>query len=281
MQAQHYLNLQVDNDLYFKADYYYSSGIFVDYGYQLPLKDTTALVQKNATWKLGQEIYTPSKRYSTNTAEYDYPYSGYLYLQYGQEYRHKINRGYQWALQMGWSGAASQAQRFQNLYHDLVLNLPNLAWVAPQPQLLHAALSGSYYWAEKVFPWLLATNRVYAELGTHRTRAGVHFGIVLGKHALVPFNQFTLSQQSKGWGIYLGTRQEFRSHDFPLEGSAFGHPSAFVVPSNAYRNILEGGITLHNAHWRLLSSIHAASKDTPRQRKDRHLYLNISIARFF
>ena len=78
--------------------------------------------------------------------------TGYLYLQYGQEYRHKINRGYQWALQMGWSGAASQAQRFQNLYHDLVLNLPNLAWVAPQPQLLHAALSGSYYWAERCSP---------------------------------------------------------------------------------------------------------------------------------
>lgn len=165
MQAQHYLNLQVDNDLYFKADYYYSSGIFVDYGYQLPLKDTAALVQKNATWKLGQEIYTPSKRYSTNTAEFDYPYSGYLYLQYGQEYRQKINRGYQWALQMGWSGAASQAQRFQNLYHDLVLNLPNLAWVAPPTPTVARRTVGELLLGRKGVPLVVGHQQGVRRIG--------------------------------------------------------------------------------------------------------------------
>jgi len=58
--AQSYLNLQVDNDLYFRTDFYYSSGIFVDYGYALPqAKKDTSGPKTYAGWKLGQEIKTP------------------------------------------------------------------------------------------------------------------------------------------------------------------------------------------------------------------------------
>ena len=88
MQAQHYLNLQVDNDLILRRITIILVE-FLDYGYQLPAKDTAALVQKCYLEAGARNLY-PSKRYSTNTAEYDYPYSGYLYLQYGQEYRTKL-----------------------------------------------------------------------------------------------------------------------------------------------------------------------------------------------
>ena len=51
-----YLNLDVENDLYFLTDQYYSSGIFIETG-KVVEKDS---VKKFRIWELGQEIFTPS-----------------------------------------------------------------------------------------------------------------------------------------------------------------------------------------------------------------------------
>ena len=51
-----YLNLDVENDLYFLTDEYYSSGIFIETG-KVVKKDS---IKKFKIWELGQEIYTPS-----------------------------------------------------------------------------------------------------------------------------------------------------------------------------------------------------------------------------
>ena len=66
-----------DNDLYFNRDFYYSSGIFLSYS-----KTDKDNVDDYNRLTLGQLIYTPSMRYETNPEKYDYPYSGYLFLEY-------------------------------------------------------------------------------------------------------------------------------------------------------------------------------------------------------
>ena len=48
-----YLNLDVENDLYFLTDQYYSSGIFIETG-KVVEKDS---VKKFKIWELGQEIF--------------------------------------------------------------------------------------------------------------------------------------------------------------------------------------------------------------------------------
>ena len=74
------LNLSVDNDLYFGIDRYYSSGVFISMGNLKPVTDKEAAPSKRyAHWTLGQEIYTPSNRYTIDTNKFDYPYGGWLF----------------------------------------------------------------------------------------------------------------------------------------------------------------------------------------------------------
>ena len=76
LTAQSYLNLSVDNDLFFGRDRYYSSGIFISAGKLNQISDTLI---KYVHWALGHEIYTPSLRYKKNVEYYDYPYGCLLY----------------------------------------------------------------------------------------------------------------------------------------------------------------------------------------------------------
>ena len=68
-----YLNLDVENDLYFLTDEYYSSGIFIEVG-KVVEKDS---IKKFKIWELGQEIYTPSETDSKDFQNYDYPFGGW------------------------------------------------------------------------------------------------------------------------------------------------------------------------------------------------------------
>mgnify|MGYP001362015961 FL=1 len=73
-----YLNLDVENDLYFLTDEYYSSGIFIEVG-KVVEKDS---IKKFKIWELGQEIYTPSETDSKDFQNYDYPFGGWTFLKY-------------------------------------------------------------------------------------------------------------------------------------------------------------------------------------------------------
>ena len=80
--GQLYLNLGVDNDLYFGLDRYYSSGIFISIGELKPkAEQKEAYPKAYVHWTLGQEIYTPSNRYTIDTNKFDYPYGGWLFLE--------------------------------------------------------------------------------------------------------------------------------------------------------------------------------------------------------
>ena len=47
-----------------------------------PVTDKEAAPSKRyAHWTLGQEIYTPSNRYTIDTNKFDYPYGGWLFLE--------------------------------------------------------------------------------------------------------------------------------------------------------------------------------------------------------
>ena len=76
--SQSQINLDVDNDLYFNSrDMYYSSGIFLSFSKPINREGKKYFNH----FKIGQLIYTPSSRYEINPQRYDYPYSGYLFLE--------------------------------------------------------------------------------------------------------------------------------------------------------------------------------------------------------
>jgi len=118
VHAQRYVNVHVDNDLYFGIDRYYSSGIFLSYGKILkPKKDSLTTDRQRVThqWTLGQEINTPSFRLTRDLSKMDYPYNGWLFLRFIEDRFKQPNFGVGWGIEVGTTGAnASFAAPLQN-----------------------------------------------------------------------------------------------------------------------------------------------------------------------
>tara|TARA_B100001175_G_C19514504_1_gene646315 strand:- start:200 stop:1102 length:903 start_codon:yes stop_codon:yes gene_type:complete len=280
--GQQYVNLGVDNDLYFGLDHYYSSGIFISMGKLNPDADQEeAYPKKYLHWTLGQEIYTPKKRYTSDVLKFDYPYGGWLFLERSFEKYKSALSAWGVSLKLGMTGKASLAPYFQNLYHDKVLGMPNVAWEQPLPQMFHVNLNAMQRKRLPLGNRLAFLNEFFGNLGTQRISAGVRLGVLLGSSKALSFLGNPLEMQTKGNGIYLGTRQEYRFHDYMISGGLFNDDAPFVLDSIPYKNSLEVGFAFYNEKWRLLVLWNSISKDNELQFPARHLYLNISIARFF
>ena len=271
--SQKQLNLDVDNDLYFDRDFYYSSGIF------LTLMTPNAKNDKSSLNKLkiGQLIYTPSMRYESNPNKYDYPYSGYLYLEYQKQKKLSNFSSYSLGGQFGITGDASLARGMQNLYHDLVLNLPHLKWESQMPQELQLNFSASYFKGFNIKDNISITSELYSRLGTYQIMSGLEVGLFIGDLSWFRFHDnFIINGDSK-FSFFIGTKQEYFLHDYKLEGSLFNDNAKLVMESINFRNIFLVGLKKNFRDLQILTSYNSMSKDTNNQRTKRHPFLKISL----
>ena len=210
--SQQQVNLDVDNDLYFDRDFYYSSGIFLSYSsYKIEEKKT--LINH---FKLGQLIYTPSSRYETDPNKYDYPYSGYLFLEGLKQKQLSDYSSFTYGLNFGITGNASLAKGMQNLYHDIVLNLPNLEWKSQMPQELQINLVANYFKGFKVEDNINITTEVYSRLGTYQQMVGVNIGLLIGELSWFSLSDNIINESDNNLSFYIGTSQEYFLHDYKL-----------------------------------------------------------------
>ncbi len=131
-------------------------------------------------FELGQEIYTPSDRYSTDTNEYDYPYGGWSYVSFSQQKEIRDNKQYEIGAQLGVTGEWSLARWMQNTYHRNVLGLPNNAWVDQLPEAVHINLFGQYFYQKQWGRYLRYVQQSAAVLGTQRIDLGQRMGLNIG-----------------------------------------------------------------------------------------------------
>ena len=271
--SQKQLNLDVDNDLYFDRDFYYSSGIF------LTLMTPNAKNDKSSLNKLkiGQLIYTPSMRYESDPNKYDYPYSGYLYIEYQKQKKLTNSSSYSFGGQIGITGDASLARGMQNLYHDLVLNLPHLKWESQMPQELQLNFSASYFKGFNIKDNISITSELYSRLGTYQIMSGLEVGLFIGDLSWFRFHDnFIINGDSK-FSFFIGTKQEYFLHDYKLEGSLFNDNAKLVMESINFRNIFLVGLKKNFKDLQILTSYNSMSKDTNNQRTKRHPFLKISL----
>tara|TARA_A100001011_G_scaffold287358_3_gene298287 strand:- start:6546 stop:7418 length:873 start_codon:yes stop_codon:yes gene_type:complete len=269
ISAQSYIELSVDNDLYFRTDHYYSSGIFISYGKKK---------EKNINyWTLAQHIYNPSFRYTNDITIMDYPYSGWLYVQHEREYILKENSSYSYGIELGVTGDASLAKTFQNFYHKTFLKLPELTWIGAQPQKIHYGIFGQINKGISITNDIHLLGQLYSKLSSHTTQAIGRVGLMLGSKNLLPFKRTNLNTNEDSAGIYFGTNQEFRPHDFTLSGSLYDDRSELILPSNKYRNNFEAGIYTRKDKWSVSILYQLMSKFTPNQLFNKHEVLNITI----
>ena len=272
VNSQKQINLDVDNDLYFNRDFYYSSGIFLSYF--KPVKDN---VDDHNRLTLGQLIYTPSMRYESNPEKYDYPYSGYLFLEYQKRKKMSSHSSYSLGGQIGITGNASLAKGMQNLYHDLVLNLPNLKWESQMPQELQFNLLASYFKGFKIKDNLNLTSELYSKLGTYQIMSGLEMGLYIGDLSWLGFTDNYILNTDSEFSFFIGTKLEYFIHDFKLEGSLLNDKAELVMESNDFRDIFSVGLKKRFNNIQVLTSYNSTSKDTKNQRTKRHPFLKISI----
>ena len=273
--SQNQINLDVDNDLYFDSrDMYYSSGIFVSFS---SLKNTDDKIFFNH-FKIGQLIYTPSSRYEINPNLYDYPYSGYLFLELSKQNQISENSSFTFGGNIGITGDASLAKGMQNLYHDLVLDLPHLAWNSQMPQEFQINLVANYFKGFKIEDNVNITTKLYSKIGTYQIMTGVNFGILIGDINWTGFSDNLINNSKNKLSFYLGTHQEYYFHDYKLEGSLFNEDAPLTMTSNKYRNTIEVGLKKKFRNLQILTTFNSMSKDTEKQRTSRHPFLKISLS---
>ena len=282
LSGQKYVDLSVDNDLYFGIDRYYSSGVFISFGKLKQDGDQRdSYPKKFVHWTLGQEIYTPKNRYTRNEYWFDYPYGGWLFLEHSFEKYKNPFSAWGISLKAGVTGKASLAPFFQNLYHNKVLGLRSLAWEQALPQRFHVNLNLMHRKRLQLNKQLAFLFELFGNLGTQRVAAGGRLGFLLGSSRVLTFMGNPLEMQTGGYGIYLGSRQEYRLHDYMISGSLFDNDAPFVLTNIPIKNSLEAGFAFYSKNWRLLTLLNSISKDNQLQVNSRHPYLKISIARFF
>ena len=273
--SQNQINLDVDNDLYFDSrDMYYSSGIFVSFS---SLKNTDDKIFFNH-FKIGQLIYTPSSRYEINPNLYDYPYSGYLFLELSKQKQISENSSFTFGGNIGITGDASLAKGMQNLYHDLVLDLPHLAWNSQMPQEFQINLVANYFKGFKIEDNVNITTKLYSKIGTYQIMTGVNFGLLIGDINWTGFSDNLINNSKNKLSFYLGTHQEYYFHDYKLEGSLFNEDAPLTMTSNKYRNTIEVGLKKKFRNLQILTTFNTMSKDTEKQRTSRHPFLKISLS---
>ena len=273
--SQNQINLDVDNDLYFDSrDMYYSSGIFLSFS---SLKNTDDKIFFNH-FKIGQLIYTPSSRYEINPNLYDYPYSGYLFLELSKQKQISENSSFTFGGNIGITGDPSLAKGMQNLYHDLVLDLPHLAWNSQMPQEFQINLVANYFKGFKIEDNVNITTKLYSKIGTYQIMTGVNFGLLIGDINWTGFSDNLINNSKNKLSFYLGTHQEYYFHDYKLEGSLFNEDAPLTMTSNKYRNTLEVGLKKKFKNLQILTTFNSMSKDTEKQRTSRHPFLKISLS---
>jgi len=272
--SQKQLNFDVDNDLYFDRDFYYSSGIFLSFT-STKVKEEFFYINN---FKLGQLIYTPSSRYELDPNKYDYPYSGYLFLEVTKQKQISDYSSFTFGGNIGITGNASLAKEMQNLYHDIVLNLPNLEWKSQMPQEFQINLVANYYKGFIIEDNINFITELYSRLGTYQLMGGINIGLLFGELKWFSTLDNIINHSNNNLSFYIGTSQEYYLHDYKLEGSLFNENAELTMLSNKYRNTIEVGFQKRFNKLQVLTTFNSMSKDTDLQRTSRHPFLKISLS---
>ncbi len=233
--VKHQISLRHDNDFLAFSDRYYTSGLYLSYN-RLLNKGMLKSDMEQISISLGQQIYTPAKINTTNIAEMDRPYAGYMELNLGWSYVNGNNRLVT-DFALGLTGKASGAGAFHRWYHNALAVPKPPTWAYELNNKIHVNLYTSY-----TREWQLSQNNfsvyvgVKSELaiGTKDIYAQpefiAHFGRRQAMTSSMAYNRIGSTEKEVFFSICAGYR--FLSHNAVLEGHLFGDNSIFLVSPN-------------------------------------------------
>ena len=269
--------------MFFGTDRYYTSGIFLKYGDKVSI-DSLILNNKISTRHitLGQKINSPSYRYTNELKKIDYPYNGWLFIEYKKKTFYSNYKGYSVGFQLGTTGDyESLSKPMQNLYHKYILDLPSLPWTSHQPQSFHFNFISEYYNGFNIHNSfnLLSQSEFY--LGSYETYFGTRLGIQFGRLNYHAFYNNSFSNSDKSFSFYLGNKIEYSFHKYEFSGSLFDNNSLFKYDYLKLINKIEIGVFYNSNNWQITAIINSKNKDLKIQRYNRHTYLTLIILKTF
>ncbi|MCY4254080.1 MAG: DUF2219 family protein [Flavobacteriaceae bacterium] len=275
-----FIGIQVDNDVYFDLDQYYSSGNFLHFGKGI-VSDSNPNSLRLIHWTFGQQIFTPSTSlYKPEIG--DYPYNGWLFIERQSIIFNKEISGRGWSFLLGVTGAdLSLARPIHNFFHQVIRGIEKHSWTDPISPFFH--LNGSRFWFRNISlgnRWKIHAKPM-VDLGTYRTGGQIDLGIHYGSIPLNPY-QF-LSQKKNGFklSVYLQGKFRYRWTEYGLTGKLFQFQNDgdwhLVHPHFTF----EYGLSTTLASWRLFAVGIITTKDVKQQLDGQHFYLQLGLIKAF
>jgi len=159
---KNHITLEVENDLLFQSDHYYTAGIALSYTHQNLKKTPAQLILKskdpdNFTFSgfgLEQRMFTPFSIEEPNAIENDRPYSAYLLAtNFSVLINPKKNLSISNEIGIGVIGPAAGGKEVQTFVHEIIGSVLPIGW---EYQINNAFLIDYQFRIEKGFftPWL-------------------------------------------------------------------------------------------------------------------------------
>ena len=309
------LGLYLENDLFAGTDEHYTSGFKLSWSSHdleqlsdsryanplLPLFDVLPYInekdyQKNLVFALGQNIYTPVNTDAEELIYDDRPYAGWLYLGIGVVWKDAAVRN-SLVLDIGVVGPASQAEKVQDIIHDLRgFDSPNgwdnqldneiaftLAYERMWRWPRHARRSG-FDW--EVLPHAglaLGTVRTFANAGAE-LRAGLNLPDDFGTPSIGPAATTStpvdgMMAADRSWfdvGAYLFVRVDGRAvaRNIFLDGNTYS--DSHSVSKNPFVADLSAGAAINYKNTKLSYALVYRTKEFDEQ-DDAQVFGTVSL----
>lgn len=281
-EVKHSIGLKHDNDFLTFTDKYYSSGLFLSYRRVLD-QGIFNSGKEQFSLNLAQQIYTPSKPSTTNSAELDRPFAGYIAINASWSYVNTRNY-LETNFNLGLVGKASGAGSFHKWYHNAIGIPQPPSWVYELTNKIHANIYGSY-----IHEWQLSSKDFSVYLAVHpKFAAGTkdiyaqpeviaHFGRRQAMTTSMAYNRIGSTEKEVFFSIRAGYR--FVAHNALLEGHLLGDNSFYLVQPE--KRFFYGGVDMKhrlgkNDYWIGYRFNTAETKETKA-----HKYVLLSYARSF
>jgi hypothetical protein len=281
--GQNQIELRHDNDFFNSTDRYYSSGIFITYRTVANVENDTVFNRQN-TFYIGQEIYTPTDIDETDYTKFDRPYAGFLGL-YAQHTIATYNWLFDFNFSVGVTGDISGAQRLQNSFHKHATvgsRIPT--WNAQ----IKNGLTVNFYF-NYIREWELSSNpfKVYLALSP-TTAFGTkdiylqndlvfYFGRRNPLHRSIAYSQIGKLKNEFFAAFRTGYRYVF--HDALLEGNLIKDSSLLLM--EPYHNLFIYSVEIYfrrgRNDFKLFYNVTSAETKTT----EFHTFATLSVARNF
>jgi hypothetical protein len=232
------------------------------------------------SFRIGQEVYTPSQTKSTNTEEFDRPYVGFLGLLTSWSSAKK-NHLFSTDLLIGIAGPNSGAGGFQRWYHKVIAISDSPLWVEEMNNTFHLNFYGSYAKEWELVPnpfsihisllprVALGSRDIFAE-----SEAVFSFGRRNHLSKSIAYNRLGGNEREIYFAFRFAYRQVF--YNGLIEGNLFGDNSP--VLSETENSLLRFGFDFNHRFNQndYKIGVRYNTAETPESKK--HLYIQLSYA---